>query len=1067
MTAQLDRMKVLKYLLHFFLAIGLLMSSCPSNAQNGDPKFLHLSVDDGLSHASANCFLEDSRGYMWIGTNDGLNRYDGGKFNVYKAELPNQKIEVLEEDRFGNIWIGTSSGLAIYNTALELFSEISFFKTKGILDIKKDSGGQIWVITEGSKYLYNIHPNQYLNAQIRIDSLSTWDVEPQVITFRGDEIWLSSINQGLLVIDQKGMLSPVNDLVNQISNPNISALLVDEGGGVWVGDTKGHLTSIDPVLWQVSTYDLNVGDKTTGAIREMVQYSTDELWVISITGEWGKYHIRTNEFTLHEVKNQLDYGLTKGPLKSIYKDRDGNVWIGSCNFGINIYSERINEFAYYRHSIDDSLNFNSLSIKYLDISTDNRLWVGTDRGLSVWNGHSFEHPDIKGIAVELEFLRDVRADTQSGIWLATEQGLIWYNHGKTTVFKKTQFPMMTSDQITLLTIDNKGNIWFVIADDEVYMLDRTSFAMSRFFINDNGERLVNDKITTIEVLDETSIVLGTNKGVVLIDSRKRSQRRFILGKSPNENIVGSMLKHKPNEFWVGTYGGLVKLNIVSGKVSMPFTETNGVLSHSIYGILEDESKNLWLSSDDGIFNLNPKTGEIVSYDQGDGLQSNTFKKGACVKDDHGYLYFGGINGFDKFHPDSLGRYDKGPAIVITDFKINYKDTRIDTLEGPIFRPIQHEDTIVLKYGQSVISIEYAALNFIASHQNKFAYYLDGLETEWNYVGNRRFVTYSNLEYGKTYVFKLKAANNYDVWSENPQSIVIVIESPWWGSVWFKVFLLFLLEVLVIGLYLIYRNIRLLKRKQLQMEVDESTAIVRTQQNILLKQSDNLEKALARAEHSNKELEAFSYSISHDLRAPLRAIDGFSKILLEDYVHEFTIESKRLLNVIIRNSGKMALLIDDVLTFSRIGRKVSEFKSMDLQELVQELLEEHNIDESILKVSFLPYVKGDRALLKQVFSNLIGNAIKFSAKQDHPIVEIGYLTKPDKYEFFISDNGVGFDMAYYDKIFGVFNRLHTEDEFKGTGVGLAIVQKIISVHHGKIWAESNEGEGATFYFSLPC
>ncbi|MEO9965128.1 MAG: ATP-binding protein [Reichenbachiella sp.] len=231
-------------------------------------------------------------------------------------------------------------------------------------------------------------------------------------------------------------------------------------------------------------------------------------------------------------------------------------------------------------------------------------------------------------------------------------------------------------------------------------------------------------------------------------------------------------------------------------------------------------------------------------------------------------------------------------------------------------------------------------------------------------------------------------------------------------------------------------------------------------------NQELEIQVDKMEVANKELESFSYSVSHDLRAPLRAIDGFSKIILEDHKDEFTDESKRLLNVIISNSGKMAALIDDLLTFSRITRKVAEFKPIDFNLLISNIIEEQALDEKIFEIDQLPEAKGEKILMKQALANLIGNAIKFSSKKEQPKVQIGYADKEEHYEFFVADNGVGFNMAYYDKIFGVFQRLHTESEFSGTGVGLAIVQKVILKHNGKIWAESHEGIGTTFYFTIP-
>lgn len=231
-------------------------------------------------------------------------------------------------------------------------------------------------------------------------------------------------------------------------------------------------------------------------------------------------------------------------------------------------------------------------------------------------------------------------------------------------------------------------------------------------------------------------------------------------------------------------------------------------------------------------------------------------------------------------------------------------------------------------------------------------------------------------------------------------------------------------------------------------------------------NEKLESQIEMLESTNKELESFSYSVSHDLRAPLRAIDGFSKIIMEDHADKFDEEATRLLNVIITNSNKMGNLIDDLLTFSRVTRKATDFKPVDMESIVTEIIQEQAIDPSIIHLEELPSIKGEATQLKQIYSNLISNAVKFSHKQAEPKVEIGCNEKDGECTFYVKDNGVGFDMKYYSKLFGVFQRLHSNDEFKGTGVGLSIVEKVVSKHKGKVWAESEEGHGASFFFTIP-
>ncbi|HEX8608261.1 MAG TPA: ATP-binding protein, partial [Pedobacter sp.] len=234
-------------------------------------------------------------------------------------------------------------------------------------------------------------------------------------------------------------------------------------------------------------------------------------------------------------------------------------------------------------------------------------------------------------------------------------------------------------------------------------------------------------------------------------------------------------------------------------------------------------------------------------------------------------------------------------------------------------------------------------------------------------------------------------------------------------------------------------------------------------------TSQLEFANKELEVVNKELESFSYSVSHDLRAPIRAIHGYTNILAEDYIDNFDAEGIKVFQAITRNSKKMGELIDDLLAFSKLGRKQVSFSAIDMNELVRMVQDEITEDDENVpqySVDILPAAMGDKSLIKQVWINLISNAIKYSRHKTETIVEIGAYLQDDMIVYFVKDKGAGFDMQYYDKLFGVFQRLHSQEEFEGTGIGLAIVQKIVQRHNGLTWAESELDKGSSFYFSLP-
>jgi len=239
-------------------------------------------------------------------------------------------------------------------------------------------------------------------------------------------------------------------------------------------------------------------------------------------------------------------------------------------------------------------------------------------------------------------------------------------------------------------------------------------------------------------------------------------------------------------------------------------------------------------------------------------------------------------------------------------------------------------------------------------------------------------------------------------------------------------------------------------------------------------NQNLEQKVRERTHElevlNRELDSFSYSISHDLRAPLRAINGYMSIFSEDYHNKVDPEGQRLINIVLKNSKKMGRLIDDLLAFSKLGRKEISKTSFSMKSAVLNVWEDLSKMEAGRSIEFtldeLPDAWADAGTIHQVWVNLISNALKYSGNREKTIIHISFEKREKELVYCIKDNGAGFDMEYYNKLFGVFQRLHTQKEFQGTGVGLAIVQRIVERHGGKIWADSKLHEGATFYFSLP-
>lgn len=1068
---------LLKSVVILKLVALMLLVNCVVLGQSPKLKFSHINSFQGLSNSTVESIYQDSRGFMWFGTRDGLNRYDGYQITVFKnspadaSSISDDYIRCLYEDSRHNLWIGTSNGLnrfdqfkntftrykhaandlasisgntinCIYTDhkgnlwtgtadgCLNLYQPESnsfkhFYSTAGnaVNYIYEDSKNTLWVGMEQGLKIFDRNKNAF-GASVHLQGYDT--ISLPVNTIQEDKqhnLWLGIENGGLMVLDFKTKTvkryQHRKDGDGSLANDQVKCLLVDRKGNIWAGGINGGLNLFNPQNGLFSNYQNeseNSGSLSQRTVSSIFEDNQSNLWVGTHRAGVNLYTPKANKFKL--LQNEPDNNsLSYNDVRTFCEDELNNIWIGTDGGGINVYDPLKNTFKYYRYNPNNSQSLAADAVLNIYKANEKKVWIST------WGGG----------------LNCLDKTTEN------------FRHFINNPVDKTS---ISSNYVQQAFKDSEGNFWVATYYGGLNLMDEQTLQFKRFTeAPDKKTKLQGNNIVSLSEDGHKNLWIGTDDGGLNCYNllTKRITHYFNnQEKLPDLRII--FIDHL-GQFWLGQ-SGLYLFNAGKNKFEI-YTNKAGLGTDVVKGIQEDDAGNLWISGSNGLIKFNPKSLDVTKYNTADGLQGQEFEAGSSLKAKNGNLYFGGVNGFNVFNPAAIKANPYIPPVYITGFQIFDKIIKPNTADSPLSDDISLTKTTKLSYKQSSITLYFAALNYTATENNKYQYRLDGFDPNWHFT-NERKATYTNLAPGD-YTFIVKAANNDGLWNTKGTSLAITITPPFWATWWFR-------TIVVLVLFIsIYRSLRFKKNLDLR-RLEESR----------------------REEMHQLQLQFFT-NISHEFRTPLSLILG----PLETLLQKGQSASSQYYEVMYRNANRLLLLINELMDFRKVETGTLRLKVMQgnlpafIAELVTEFKEaaiQKNITLNFVDGDDLPGTWFDRQVIEKIVLNLLNNALKYTPTKGAVTVELLHNLKnfnsefenelvlknsfrATKYAYIrISDNGIGISKESIQHLFERYYRI-TESHL-GSGIGLAFVKSLAVLHKGDIYVYSQRYKGTDIIIGLP-
>ncbi len=1092
--------KLIKYSARYLLII--LIISLPSFTFSQNLHFTNYTTKDGLSNNKINAILQDKTGFLWFGTDDGLNRFDGYEFKIYRNDpkdsnsISSNNIWSLFEDAEGNLWIGTKSGdLNYYDSNKEIFKhwkiESGVVKENSITALYKNESDYIWIGTyQSGLYRFKFKSEELKNWNYKIDDPDciSNNFITSIIQDKNESLWISTYN-GLNKFNPDSSENIFKKYYTNRENPNsLSNNLIWSitkskyyPDLMWIGTADG-LVSLDNnknVFTRFSftaEKSLQFSNSVASIVEEKI--NNDIILWISTYGGLVRLNLETKE-SVRFIKQKNDpSSIISNEINDVIKDSSGVIWLATEN-GISYFSQKSQKFNNLFSAQSGVQKFNGLiksNVKTFSENSDGTLFFGTANGVFDYNSSRTKPPFTNFNSTAGLNVWSLAA-TDDYLWIGTYgQGLKQLNlkNGKIKDWKIESPTFKTSafDYLKSLYLNDDKILWIGFWGGGLARFN-TETGKYKIWIteSENPNSISHNDVWAIHKDNKDRLWIGTNGGGLNLfkdsDGGKFLRWIDILDKSKQLSsnsiytICESSKENVNTILWVGTSNGLNKIviqnstdffDLSSLKIEVKsFSTQDGLADNSVKSILEDKNGNLWIGTNSGISFFDVSKSSFINFNNSDGVIGSELNSGSAFYARDGLMYFGSVDGLNLFKPDHIKLSEFKAPIVITDFQIFNQPVTISD-DSPLNTSILNIKKIVLAHSQNVFSFQFAALDYNSSQSIQYAYMMEGFDKDWIYTDDRRFITYTNLDPG-TYQFKIKATNSDGVWNDNFKSLTITINQPWWRTGWAYSFYVLLIIVGVFSARKIETN-RAKLRNELKMREFEAN-----------KQRE-LENIKAR----------FFANLSHEFRTPLTLIKGPIDELLAGTAKN---NQQEYFELIKRNSEKLQELIDQLLELTHLENAAIPLKAKkeNLVNLLKGLVssfdsmaKQKNITLSFDSLSDRILCWIDRDKMEKIINNLLSNAFKFTGMGGDIKVQIENTTNNDE-DFAlvkISDSGIGIPKDKLDKIFDRFYQVDDSlrKNYGGSGIGLALVKELVDLHKWEIDVESESGKGTTFYLYIP-